>query len=987
MIQPDELLGVLQKDESPILEFKREWYWIEDAPNEDLGKKWGEFFKDLIGLCNGYLNFVGRDRFLIIGFCESEKKVFNVDTSKIRALQDLKAFKRKIIERLEKIVTRPPLDLKVELIPLEGQNVLVIKIPSPQHLTELKAELATKTRVLDSGTILVRKGQESDSIRVANPQEILDLTTEFDKFKNLSLHLSGVTALRKERSIAKTVQLYIEKNSSFSIDVGFPISHNDRAENIIFEIFRISEELGSSKYFLYIHEHASQGKTHAHIKANNLLKIDDTLIILTERPSIKDIERRKENLSETFKTKHVFFIDEFGLNYLYGDFIQAYESYNLPIFVESLTTEIVDNEKSALKILNNWYSSAAAPLMVIKGYGGIGKSTLAKQFLDVIATDNPGIGLLFIDSNDIIDRLSKAARAGKQINDLYDFYIAQHQNEEVDAKNFSKDLLKLSVDNGSLVIVLDGIDEVIAKLGSKFDITSFVNSILNSYSNNLERGKIIITCRDIFWREFNNNENVRTITLAPFDVALAKDFFSQSFESAASKVERAMAMANKFAIKKVMNDEEESVYIPYVLDMISYLIKHQQEFNDKDVGLGSTKILDPRSISNDFLIGSVCEREIKKLGNYSIDDQINFLIDFSLSPSGHVSLYDIKPLFGKATSLQISDEFVEKLAGHPLLSRTGDTLNFRYDFFYQYFKSLYVSRYFSDADSSKISPSLIDIFGTYVGFDNEFTRSLYCRLAFGEDLLLFAMETIDVIKDKLSAATPTEQPRLRAAISGLFILLLSLRWEKSQSLDQITCTELLKQVFYSNNSLDGICLIGVFGSDRAKPVFDFRNTLIKNSYFEQYEYFWDCSINENTRFTSSSFAGLEPRAGVKPQLFPETFGESCDISDITEVINRQSSQIADVVNELKEKLYQFFKLFYKQGNFYPKKQEDVRARLYTGKLLATLLKNKVIIDYQDPKKASLKQYKVTEEFRPIVKLFEQGGASLEFERVVNMFRK
>lgn len=619
MLEPDVIRNLLDQNESPVLEFKREWYWDSIGENEDLGRKWGEFMKDIIALCNGYINFSGFDRYLIIGYCEKERAIFNVDLSSLKIFRDIREFRKKVIERLEKLVSIPPQNLQIEVVSIDGKNLLVLKISSPKHLTELKNELTTKTRTLDSGAILVRKGQEEDSIRIANPLEIKELLSEFEKFKSKENLQHGTTSLAKERSIAKTVQIYIEKNTSFSLDVGFPIVKRERLENIIFELFKISEELGGSKYFLYIHEHASQSTTHAYIKRNKLLDSGIPLIILTERPSIKDIEKRKENIGKIFGSKHVYFIDEFGLNHLYRDLIQEYESYNLPVFVESLTEEYYSGDNSALRILNTWYESIAAPLMVIKGYGGIGKSTLAKQFLDNIGEKNKDIGLIFIDSNDILSRLSKFTRAGKNIDDLYDFYIAQQEEGEIDTKNFTKDLLKLSVDNGSLLIVLDGIDEVIAKLGSKFDVSSFVESIIDSYSNNLQRGKILITCRDNFWRDFDENSHIQNITLSPFNGSLARDFFCQAFDNNQSKVDKAMTMADKFAITEDNESQQELVYIPYVLDMISYLIKHKQVFGDESVKLGSeTRILLPSEISNDFLIGSVCEREIKKLGNCSV---------------------------------------------------------------------------------------------------------------------------------------------------------------------------------------------------------------------------------------------------------------------------------------------------------------------------------------------------------------------------------
>ncbi|MXN29480.1 hypothetical protein [Delftia sp. CH05] len=987
MIDSAFIESLLEQDESPILEFKREWYWSSDADTSNLGSKWGEFYKDIVSLCNAYVDYVGHERYLIFGFCEKTRNIFNIDLKQIPIISDLRGFRQKIINRLENLINYPPLDLEVDAVEIGGKNILVFKIPSPRRLVLLKSELMTKTRTLDAGAVLVRKGQDSDSIRIADPREIEELNKQFEFYNSqMVLKNSGVIK-EKDRSISKTVQLYIEKNSSWSIDVGYPIVVRDWKADIVFELFKISEALGGSKHFLYLHERTSQGKTNAFIKKNDYFDPKLPLIILTDSPSIKDKDKRKENIAQVFKSKHVYFIEEFGLNFLYGDFIGDFERYNLPVFVESFTAEVIEGENSALKVLDRWYACSSSPLMIVKGYGGIGKTTLVKQFLDNINKIDETIGLMFIDSNEIIDGLTRAARSEKKIDDLYDFYSAQNQREEFATKSFSKDLLKLSVDNGSLIIVLDGIDEVIAKLGSKFDIAAFISSIVGSYSDNMERGKILVTCRDNFWREVDPGHVVNEITLLPFNEKLADDFFVQAFKNNRFKVNKAMVMAQKLALKLVSDDtSDEAIYVPYILDLIVYLIKHEEEFGDEEVQLVTrSKILNLKN-SNDFLVGSVCGREIKKLSNYDIDTQINFLIDFSLSKSGYISLYDVKAAFERSTSIQISDEFVEKLTGHPLLSCTDNKLYFRYDFFYDYFKALYLVRYFINYKIELLDVRVIEILNSYVGFDNDFSRSISERIILDDDFELMAVETVDELKKRLTDEASIDKSILQGAISAILALWLTMQWRQKNIFDSEVNTKILKDLHLKENSLDGVYVFGLNSSARAKPIFDFRGMTIRSSHFEGYEHFWDCSIDEKTRFLSSSFIDLEPGAGVRIKIHKNTFDSSCDVSDIAHHISKREREVIDEQAELKDKLTQFFKLFHDQGNFYPKKQDDVRARIYTGKLLPVLLKNKVIIDYKDPKKPTLRQYKVSDPYKTIVNIFEQGGKSvLEFERVAAMF--
>ncbi|MBW3020729.1 ATP-binding protein, partial [Candidatus Woesearchaeota archaeon] len=798
MINVEIIKEKIQENESPILEFKKEWYWNNNTSRTEMGNRWGEFIKDIISLSNGYSGFVGQDRYLIIGYCERESKIFNINKNEINNLQDLRKFHKKLVQKLELYTSPTLLNLEINFVEIENSSLLIFKIPSPIHLTELRSELKTKTRLLDRGAVLVRKGQRTDEVRLATLTEIEELKSQFssfskEAFKNIS---SNKKENIKDRSIENTIQSYINKNSSYSLEVGYPIIKKDWSENIIFELFKISEPLGGVKEFLYLHENASQGKTLGYLKQNKLISNFESLIILTEKPKIKDIEKRKTNISSTFGTNHVFFIDEFGYEFLYKECLFDYIKYDLPIYVDSLIDDSEEKNKSAFNKLKEWYSCDANPLLVIKGYGGIGKTTLVKQFLDHIYDSQDKTGILFIDSNEIIDDLASQ----EKINDVYDFYQAQAKNDD-NYNKFSKELLKLSVDNGSLIIVLDGIDEVIAKLGSKFDINSFLESISNNYSNVLEKAKIIITCRDYFWDSLKKNIKISEITLKPFSKNLAVEFFSQAFKQDRIKIDKAMDMAEKFAIERSM--ETKGIYIPYILDMLVYLIRQKSEMLCDELSnrnLSNSNLLLSNKIQNDFLIESVCEREIVKLDTLNLDAQIKFFIKMSVDKEGRLSLYDAKSVLKEVTEASIDDLVIEKLKGHPLLSCCGNNLIFRYDFFNVYFKIIYVASYFSGKNINKLNSRVEEIIASYIRYDNSFIESLCERIIYDDELVLFCMETIEELKHKIDLSKNENASeiiyRMQCAISSVFIFLIcALQTSNTYQFNIESRTELMDKIF------------------------------------------------------------------------------------------------------------------------------------------------------------------------------------------------
>jgi hypothetical protein len=220
------------------------------------------------------------------------------------------------------------------------------------------------------------------------------------------------------------------------------------------------------------------------------------------------------------------------------------------------------------------------------------------------------------------------------------------------------------------------------------------------------------------------------------------------------------------------------------------------------------------------------------------------------------------------------------------------------------------------------------------------------------------------------------------------MFLALLRDSPDQTFDVEGCTNLLKHFFEDGGEIRKLSLINVSSTTAARPIFDFRSLTLRDCYFERYEFFWDCPIDDETRFFSGTFRSLEPRKDVRPRFFENTFDEkSYDLTGISHLLSQEKEATSQAASETRANLIRIFRLFYVRGNFYPQKQEYIRAKVFTGAYLPLLLKNRVIEEYSDSEKGTLRQYRVHPSYHGLIKHLEQGSASIELDRLTKLFKK
>ncbi|HAS8486938.1 TPA: NACHT domain-containing protein [Vibrio vulnificus] len=967
-----------QKEEV-YLEFKSKWYW--GSKEKDI-RQWGEFLKDFAALVNCTPDHIEDNKYLIIGIDESKEKLdrfVDIDIKQF-GFDNIDIFKESVDKKLsfyfefeDKKNIRDCYRVKQEKF--NGRRILYFEINPVSSILMLKKDLQDKKRTEKQGNVFIRRLKTDGEPQVANACPLI-IKSMHDKFMEISPEVKKEYSIR--RSIDKTIQLFLKKNSALK-EVG-RTSEKIWKDKVLFEVYNLKSDFYGNVDIIYLFKKSNQIKTREYLISNNLISENSQKFILIDDDSNTDTD----GIKSKFSAESVLTISGFARKHLYSDLLSE-ESFHdgqfkkqrqVKNFIEPSTVGC--NDKNAIVLLNEWFAKSSKPLMVVKGYGGVGKTTLVKYFLDQVYLYNRGVEngyrVVFIDSKRIINEISTQG----VIDDLFYFYSAHAKVNDFEHR-FNQELLELSVDNGNVLIVVDGIDEVIAKLSDRFDVASFIENIFESYLIGNERTKIILTCRDYFWG-LNTDEkfNISKLELSPFTESLTKKFFQKEYEINSSEFRKCMEYANEFKFKTGEGNSNDYVYIPYTLDLISDMVRQNREFGEVNRNDIETKILNT-NLTDDYFIGRICNREIEKLRNVDVDSQLLTFMKFSVIHRGHIHESNLDKLMAHIDVRDIS-EISEVFKGHTLISfdHESKTMSFKYDFFKEFFTNLYICYFLTTRDVKLYDDDMIRSISEHIKYNTSFTKRISSRIDFDDNLEIFIMDLIDINIRNLKSK---EDILNRQVISGLICVLLSCHNNKNGKSGMEDYTAILSDVFGDN--FDYLSILNIFGQDSDKFTLDFRGKKITNSWIENYPFFWECRFNNETSFISGTFKHLEPRKDVSIPLIHSGMFVKCDTAGIHDLIVSSAEHQTQKSNNLVDDIKKIFRLFDTGGTFKEQKVERIE-KFANSIVLRALKKKKIITPYSNPKKPSLKQYKVSDEYMDIISVLDQSGSSFELEKIVRM---
>lgn len=689
----------------------------------------------------------------------------------------------------------------------------------------------------------------------------------------------------------------------------------DRTNKIGYQLMKEHDTVQiKSMYYLYLYEGVILVQTEKAFKEKHKIDKEKLIIFLPKEKEQINFEKRKQNVRIKFNPLNVFYVDEFIRNQCTPKFPEKEESNYLNIrnFVLPSYASEVGNENLDLYI-KNWYLEEGNPILVVKGAGGIGKTTFAQYIADKLSSENISMTTLFIDSAQIKDSLLRNMRNSENIN-IYDFYAAlcDFNSEE----KLSKELFRINIDAGNILLVIDGLDEVISKIPG-FNTTTFLNSIYE-ISKNIGEGKVIITCRTHFW-ELSDlpKKKFNVIELLPFNEEQTSLFFQRSF-SEEKKQLKALKIAKEFNFAGSINN----TFHPYVLDIIRSIINDKESI-EIDLSEMSSKFLKSK-IKNDYIIYRICDRERKRIGQISVDEQIIFFTYMATHRNGSINKENFNEEIKNALKKHIESTNIEAFKSHPFLYERERTITFRYDFFIDYFRSIFLSKFFkytTDVESVESNTIFLNLIKDYCWHGSTMISDIVSRIdSWDEDDELYASDLID----RISKIESIELQDKRKIISNYFIVCLEINFV-TKSNNSLENTKLLNILFGSKKNINNMSIINL----NSNVKFDFSGLYFNECYFDNYTSFSECRFDKDTIFHKCYLLNIKFNK-VKNVIPADRFQDCIKDKNLEDAFKMNAELGISKTEQAKNFLDSYFHLFYSNGMLGRQWEDNVILPRFSG---------------------------------------------------------
>tara|TARA_R110002167_G_C12702038_1_gene653666 strand:+ start:5491 stop:8352 length:2862 start_codon:yes stop_codon:yes gene_type:complete len=558
------------------------------------------------------------------------------------------------------------------------------------------------------------------------------------------------------------------------------------------------------------------------------------------------------------------------------------------------------------KEFNNEIQSAAK---VVIAPGGTGKTTLCQYVASEYQNPDSAVSV-FIQSEELRENGQENGYDNIKIQSVYDLYevYSQALSEQGGSQlTYDKTTFEVALITGRLVLVIDGMDEIISLFQGGFDIDLFLSSI-EDLNKQLTSCKILITSRnDVFdLKLMEKYKNINKYYLLGFDEGACEKYLSRRFRNLDySEVMKRKVLDN---VKPLIDSDDNQRILPFVVDLLSTLAEDSSSDQDSvsiDLTFDGKKYESNEDIT-DYLVYSVLRREWQRQKiNIPVEDVLEIFLEISSTHKDSFSKSDFEDVVSIFCSDSAGDLF-SKMLRNPLIILEGDSCRFKYAFISDYFKSLYI---INAINSNSSSEDFIKLIAKNAYGENEIMAGV-CKYYSRKNEIIIE-RCISIIKNIKRRIEAVDVMSKNDAKFRAIAFLVKLTANATGSLNSKSAfTELLKRMFDNDSELKNLAIYGdsialdLEGIDiidsrfigyKNFPRSKFKDTRINNCYFES-------CFNENSS------------DGFNKEIF-----DSCRLGDLEMAIEGAEEKSEKERELIENELRNFLLSFFKRGSFTDKK--------------------------------------------------------------------
>ncbi|CAH1598628.1 conserved hypothetical protein [Vibrio owensii] len=545
---------------------------------------------------------------------------------------------------------------------------------------------------------------------------------------------------------------------------------------------------------------------------------------------------------------------------------------------------------------------------VIIAPGGTGKTTLCSFLADYYQKQDDVI-VVFLQSEEI--KKSAGYIKKEKITSVYELYetYASLCIDQDDEYVFDKVTFEVALLTGKLILIIDGLDELVTLFPDGFDIDNFLKSI-DELNRELASSKVILTSRnDVFSDELvSKYSRLNKYKLIGFDNETCEKYLKKRFlKFSNSDVMLKKAFNN---IEPLISKDENQRILPFVVDLLASLVETSNVGESLDFQLSfEGKDYESNADLTDYLVYSILRREsVRQDIDIPINEVLDIFIELATNFNDSFPKNELEEIVNVFYTEKAS-ELTGKLLRNPLITVERDLCKFKYDFIPDYFNALSIINNINSSSSTEQFVKLIARHG--FGETNVF-KDVSKYFQSNENLVHLVAISVKAISSSINPDDVFKDSDYKFKAISFFVNLL---FSVNGAMSKLERTKILNDIFGDGSGLYNLSIYG-----KGKPL-DFSNIHVFNSKFVGFKSFTSSKF-ESSKFSNCYFDGIHSDK-VHKNITPEMF-DSCRLGDLEVLIDKAQAELTESREIIERELRKFFSCFFHRGRFKDQKKSYIK---------------------------------------------------------------